>query len=256
VKQSVVTTLLVLGSLAAVGPAHAKELAGLKVCGSGGCKDVTEPALLRKAIGLAEIAGEPVQTATPPPAPFFRLEFIVKGDEAGAPSFLQHYVPSSGALTWRIGEGSWIWIDAGNRRALYDQAIAGVKPFGKPRFTGVLIDGKRVADPASYERLFRLGEATSDYPDDSDWVPIEFATRTPSPWSTDAPTIEYSPSENMLWRGGELINVPDSLASNLERRRSLNAATGDAFPWLLFGGLGGAAVVVPLALLLRRRRIR
>ena len=247
------TALGLLGSaLALVVPAHAKELASLKVCGASGCQTITEPTLLRKAIGLAEIQGEPVQISTPRPAPFFRLEFMVKGDEGSTPSFLQHYVPSTGAVTWRVGEGAWGWISAGQRRSLYDRATAGVQPFGRPSFTGVRIGGRPAADPASYALLLRLNEPSDDYPYESDWIPIEFGSATPSPWTTDAPTIEYSPSENILWRGTEFIAVPDDIAGQLEARKSLTAEPdADSFPWLaLLGGVGGAALVV------RRRSTR
>jgi hypothetical protein len=250
-------TLIALTLVALVWPGtvQAKELAALRVCGASGCKEVTDPALLRAAIHLAEIEDAPVTIRTPLPAPFFRLEFMVKGDEGGTPSFLQHYVPSSGAVTWRIGEGAWGWIRAGERRALYEQAIAGLKPFGKPTITRVSIDGKPAADPASYTRLFRLNRLTSDYPDDSDWIRIELGSKSPSPWSSHAPTIEYSPSEDILWRGTEFIKVPEALADRLEARKSLSGASDTgSFPWLaLFGGIGAASLVVPVALILRRR---
>ena len=257
-KRLTIIVLVVGSALALTSGAQAKELTSLKVCGASGCKHVKGQAFLRAAIGLAEIQGEPVTIRTPPPAPFFRLEFMVKGDEGTTPSFLQHYVPSTGAVTWRVGESAWGWIDAGERRPLYERAIAGLKPFAKPTITRVTIDGKPAVDPASYTRLLWLNRPTSDYPDDSDWVRIELGSETSSPWSTHASTIEYSPSENILWRGTEFIKVPEAIAERLEARKSLAVATkSGSFPWLaLIGGLGGASLAVPLALTLRRRRTR
>ena len=105
-KRLTLTGLVVGAMLVWASGAQAKELASLKVCGALGCKDFKGEAFLRDAIGLAEIQGEPVTIRTPRPAPFFRLEFRVRGDEGTTPSFLQHYVPSSGAVTWRVGEGA------------------------------------------------------------------------------------------------------------------------------------------------------
>jgi hypothetical protein len=257
-KWLTLTGLVAAAVLVWASGAQAKELASLKVCGASGCKEVKGEAFLRDAIGLAEIQGEPVTIRTPRPAPYFRLEFRVKGDEGSTPSFLQYYVPASRAVTWRVGEGAWGWIHAGARRPLYERAIAGVKPFARPAITRVTIGGKPAADPASYTRLFRLNRATSDYPDDSDWIRIELGSKRPSPWSTHASTIEYSPSEDILWRGTEFIKVPEAIAARLEARKSLAVGTeSDSFPWLpLVGGLGGASLLVPLALTLRRRRIR
>jgi hypothetical protein len=256
VKRLVLGGLIFAVALAA-SPAHAKELAALKVCGAAGCAVVTDQVLLRDAIGLAETQGEPASVATPPPAPFFRLEFIVKGDEGSTPSFLQHYVPAAGAVSWPVGEGLWNWVGAGERRPLYQQATAGVKPFAAPRFTGVTVDGKPATDPASYARLLRLTQVTDEYPEESDWVPVEFVSARPSPWSTHAPTIEYSPSADILWRGTERISVPDAIAGRLEARKSLRGAShSSSFPWLaLLGGVGGASLLIPAALIVRRRRL-
>jgi hypothetical protein len=256
--KRLITGFVAVCALAGSSAAQAKELASLKVCGASGCKEMSEPALLRAAISLAEIQGEPVTIHTPAPAPFLRLEFMVKGDEGSTPSFLQYYVPSRDAVTWRVGEGSWGWIRAGERRPLYEQATAGLKPFRKPTFTRVTIGGKPGVDPASYARLFQLNQPTSDYPYDSDWIRIELGSAKSSPWTTDAPTIEYSPSEQVLWRGTEFIKLPEAIAARLDARESLARATDDdSFPWpALFGGIGGAALVVPAALIFRRRRAR
>jgi hypothetical protein len=131
----------------------------------------------------------------------------------------------------------------------------GVTPFEAPRITRVEIAGKVARDPASYIRLFRLHSDTNDYPQDGDWRSIRVVTALPSPWSTPAATLEYSPSTDVLWRGSEFVEVPSRLASRLEARESLAGATTSSFPWAAFvGGIGAAAVVVPSAIFVRRRR--
>jgi hypothetical protein len=76
------------------------------------------------------------------------------------------------------------------------------------------------------------------------------------PRSTGAATLEYAPGTDTLWRGSEFVSVPPGMASRLEARESLAAvAHGGSFPWLaVLGGVGGAALMVPTALLVRRRR--
>ena len=74
------------------------------------------------------------------------------------------------------------------------------------------------------------------------WVDVKVETRRPSPWSSPAATLAYSPSTHVLWRGSEFVR--------------LYSSGEESFPWaVLFGGLGGAAVVLPAAFVARRRRM-
>jgi hypothetical protein len=236
--------------------AEAKELSSFMACGVAGCAETRDPALLRRLIHAVELQGEPVSTRTPSPAPFLRLEFQAKGDAGTSPAFSQYYVPSLGNLAIQTNPDAWTWVRAGRLQDLIDRVAAGVKPFPAPRIARVEIGGKVARDPASYSRLFRLGVPTDDYPDDGDWKDIRLETARPSPWSTGAATLAYSPSTDVLWRGSEFVKVPSRLAARLEARKSLaGATTASSFPWAAFlGGIGAAAVVVPAAFLVRRRR--
>jgi hypothetical protein len=146
-------------------------------------------------------------------------------------------------------------VQADSLRAVLDRLTAGSRPFGVPRIARVLVAGRPVDDPASYARLFSLRAATNDYPDDGDWRTVRIETAEPSPWTTGAATLEYSPSKNVLWRGAEFISVPDALADRIESRSSLTRPVEEgSFPWLvLAGGVGGAAIVLPVWLARRRR---
>jgi hypothetical protein len=237
--------------------AEAKELSAFKACGAEGCKDVTDRAVLRSLIRSVENQGEPISTRTPRPSPFFRLEFSVRGDEAGGPSFVQYYAPEAGRIAIETNPEAWTWVRAGSLRALFDRVTVGIKPFPRPVVSRVLIGGQSARDPASYTRLFSLDTATNDYPDNGDWVTISLQTAKPTPWSTGTATLEFSPSKNVLWRGSEFLKIPGGMATQLEKRQSLNeTASGTGFPWALAGGLGGAAIFVPAAFLFRRRRSR
>lgn len=249
---SLAAAMLVLAA-----PAEAKELASFKACGAAGCKEIKSPSLLRSLIKGVEAQGEPVTTRTPAPAPFFRLEFTAKGDEGSTPSFTQYYTRSPALVAMETNPGAWTWVKAGRLSSLFERVTAGVKPFAAPTISSVKIGGKPVADPRSYARLFALDSLTNDYPDNGDWTTIRLETAGASPWSTGAATLEYSPGKNVLWRGAEFVKVPSALASRLEQRKSLaSAPDAGSFPWLaLLGGVGGMAVVVPAAMLFRRKRM-
>src|SRR6185312_1801075 len=142
-------------------------------------------------------------------------------------------------------------------RPLMDRAALGVTPFAKPRISRVTIGGRPVQGPASYARLFTLQGKAESLPYEPDWRPIRIVTGLPCPWSSQAATLEYSPRKNVLWRSIQFVKVPNNLAERLEAGRSLDAPSGDSFPWvLILGGAGTAAVIVPGTLICRRREPR
>ena len=257
-QRAIALTLAVVAAFLAAGAAQAKELSSFRACGAAGCRETRDAALLRQLIHAVALQGDPVSARTPAPAPFLRLEFVARSDDGTSASWRQYYVSSLGRLAIETDPGRWSWVKAGSLRRLLGRVTAGVKPSPAPRITRVEIAGKVARDPASYTRLFRLQTQTDDYPDDPDWQTIRLATaRRPSPWSTQAATLEYSPSTDVLWRGSEFVKVPPALAARVEARKSVSGTTiSGSFPWAAFlGGIGAAAAVVPAAWLVRRRRI-
>jgi hypothetical protein len=243
--------LLALVVLAAVliwpAASQAKELSSFKACGASGCKEIKEPALLRTLIHTVEAQGEPVSVPTPQPAPFVRLEFRFKGEQnSPGPTFSQYYVPSRGRILLRTDPNAWAWVSAGDLRPVLARVIAGVTPYAKPTITSVTLLGKQLG-PAAHTRVYSVRPTTYSVPNEPDWVPVVVKTSRPSPWSKPAATLEYSPSKQVLWRGSEFVKLDGALDST----------ESESFPWaFLFGGLGGAAVVIPAALFARRRRTR
>jgi hypothetical protein len=253
-RRSLSLALLMLTALVWAGTAHAKELSSFKACGLSGCREVRDAALLRPLLRAVEAQGEPVSTRTPVPARFLRFEFSIKGDGA-SPSFVQYYVPSVGSVALESNPGTWTWVKAGALRPVFARVTKGVVPFATPKIARVEVGGKPARDPGSYRRLFLLSEPTDAYPDDGDWRTIRVTTKSPSPWSTSAATLEYSPSTDALWRGSQFVRVPPALAARLEAGKSLSGGGGEgSFPWAALLGVGAAAVVVPATLLVRRRR--
>jgi hypothetical protein len=255
--KALLVTLSAACALAVAAPAQAKELSAFKACGAAGCKTVKDTALMRKLIRTVEAQGNPVSVPTPAPAAYIRFEFWVRGDEAHGPSFVQYYAPSRGLVSLQTDPDAWTWVRPGDLGPLLDRATLGVTAFAKPRISRVTIGGKPVQGPASYARLFTLQGKAESLPDGPDWQPIRIVTGRAGPWSSNAATLEYSPSKNVLWRSIQFVNVPGTIANRLESRKSLNASSHRSFRRaLLLGGLGSAAVVVPGTLFYRRRRPR
>jgi hypothetical protein len=255
--KALVVTLSAACALAVAAPSQAKELSVFKACGATGCKTVKDTALLRKLIRSVEAQGNPVSVPIPAPTAYLRLEFWVRGDQAHGPSFVQYYAPSRGLVSLQTDPDAWTWVRAGELRPSLDRATLGVTPFARPRISRVTIGGKPAQGPASYARLFTLQGKAESLPDEPDWQPIRIVTGRAGPWSSHAATLEYSPTKNVLWRSIQFVKVPNDLATRLEAGRSLDAPSGDSFPWvLLLGGAGTAAVIVPGTFLYRRREPR
>jgi hypothetical protein len=247
--------LLGFATLAWAAPAQAKELSAFKVCGRSGCTSVTDRTVLTSLIRSIEAQREVVRVSTPAPAPFLRLEYWVRGDRTSGPSFVQYYVPSKGVAEVMTGPDSWTWVRPDAVSAVLRRVSRKGTPFRTPRILAVTVGGKTVRDPASYVSLFGPADKADIFPDEPDWQRIVVKTSAPSPWSTSAATLEYSKNTNVLWRGNDFVTVAADIASRIEARQSLTVPTGEAFPWaLLFGGLGGAAVIIPTTVLFRRRR--
>ena len=134
------------------------------------------------------------------------------------------------------------WVRAGDLRPLLDRATLGVTPFAKPRISRVTIGGRPVQGPASYVRLFTLQGKAESLPDEPDWQPIRIVTGRAGPWSSNAATLEYSPSKNVLWRSIQFVKVSrmTSLHGSKQGSRSMLRAE------TLFRGLCSSVEPGPL----------
>lgn len=244
VKRIPLVLALLAAALILPALARAKELSSFAACGAAGCTTVKDAASLRTLIRAVEAQGEPVSVPTPAPSPFLRLEFFVRGDQQAEPAFRQYYVPSRGVMLVQTDPNAWAWVSAASVRAVLDRIVKGVTPYPKPLVTAVTVRGKPLVD-ADSARLFSVRPTTYTVPNEPDWIDVKVRTPQPSPWSTTAATLAYSPSTHVLWRGSEFVKLPSSLDDSSQ----------DSFPWgFLFGGLGAAAIVVPAAVFARRRK--
>ncbi len=99
-------TPLVLLAVAAValGPAAsapAKEIASVKLCGAGGCRDVTDRAT------HAAVDGGPLASAPETASPFYRVKVRIKADGGRTvPGWSSLWVRAAGRL--QAGDGTWM----------------------------------------------------------------------------------------------------------------------------------------------------
>jgi hypothetical protein len=238
--------LVAVAALVWAAPAGAKELLGAQLCGPGGCVTERHSAVMHGPGGPFE--GELVTPAKP--GPWFR-GYLLAGDNGKVfGKLLFYYVPDAHQIVQpgRYGQTT-TWTRASAKLApMLDRLASRLKPYGAPRFTRVTVDGKNVADPQSYGRLWTAGTKVEGYPRGDDQRQVVFYTASPTPWS-DANYVVAYPSDRMLMRDGQLVSVPRAVSNALADRTSL--ATESSRPWLW------ALAIVPVAALagvpLRRR---
>ena len=238
-------------ALAAPPVAAAKELTKLQVCGASGCASITDRSTLRK---IGEGSNGETTAPTPRLQRYYRVTATIEAEHGG--QFTTFYLPAAN-LTRGINPGGYAqWFPASRE---YARAIAGlgVRPFPKPHARRVLIGGREAAGPATYARLLTLKAPEAPVSAATDWVTVSFRFTRPTPWSSDATTLEFSPSTGYLYRDGKTLDLPDGLASKIRARRSLSSDGGANVAYVFGGGLGGAAfLAVGAAVLTRRRRPR
>ena len=193
------------------------------------------------------------------PAPFYELRFTTHAGDEEYSQWTTWYVPSRtvARVRRRANEGvSWTRIDDPKLTALATR----VKPFPTPvRITAVTIGSRNVTeDPSSYLRLFSV-ESTGDARAAglADWEPIVFRANERRPrgrWLRSS--LFFSPSNGMLQRGIEIVELPIDMAADVRSGESLSGG-GSSFPWptVLFALLAAAAVLIAASMIrpLRRR---
>jgi hypothetical protein len=246
--------LVIAAALVLAAPATAKELSKAELCGPAGCIAVTDKDRLRNV----PFGGEEFAAAAPLQS-FHRLRLTVTEGEGGLEhSWTSYYVDRVAMMAWRNEGGTVTWTHVrGAAATLMKRLARRVEAFPAPTISATTVGGRTVsADPASYLALFEQTGGRLDYTTmPHDWVPIDFRSATPSPW-TDAPfELMYSPSTNALERATRHIVLPADLAADVEAARPLAPDGGTRLlPWLVLGGLVAALLLLAgLGALLRHR---
>ena len=132
------TTLLALALvLAAAGPAGAKELASVKVCGEQGCRTTSAKGQDGRFLDGGAITSPPTGRA-----PFYRVTFrmaIPESASADEPTWTVLYVPSKGVIrSPDDGRGTAQWLEMRpDQRAAYATAARGLEPLPADALPGV-----------------------------------------------------------------------------------------------------------------------
>jgi hypothetical protein len=243
--------LFLLGALALVPAALAKEPKQATVCGPDGCATTTDGRALTSFVTRSD-TGPP-----PPPGAYYRMTVTidVPPDAGSAPTFDWWYVPSANMVyrTGIFGEGQENWVrPTPAAAALLERTVRDLAPFPTPEPTRVVVGGRTVDDPASYLRLFTQGSVGHRIPSAGDWQTIRFFGPN-SPWTDGSLALSYSKHDGLLLRGGEVITLPTSLVDRIAAGSSLGG-TGRTLPWTLLAAVAVALALVASGLLALRRR--
>jgi hypothetical protein len=247
--KRLVFVFALLALLAAPGPAMAKGPTTATLCGPEGCK----------SLGNAQqLGGFPDSGPTgeiPAPAPYYELRFKTQAGEEEH-KWTTWYVPTAHLLaSFDEREGVyWMQMDDPKLSALTRR----VKPFPTPEITGVTIGSRSVTDNAvSYLRLFTVESTGDAVPQGlADWEPIVFRGQRMTPWTRPQSGMFFSPSNGILQRGIELVELPSGMSADIRAGDPLAGGGGSSFPWrtVLFALLAAALLVAASMIRPLRRR--
>jgi hypothetical protein len=251
--KTLVVAVACLVVLALPATAAAKAIKSVTVCGASGCRTIHDPPQ-KIASG-----GDGVPDAAPAVAPYYTVR-LTAGEPGAFESWEIFYVPEPAFLGLRAEDGRAVFerLD-GAALPLIRTAARAVEPFPAPTITRVTVEGRPVADPASYARLLTIEGEESTIAPPGDFVPIVFHASRPSPW-TDLRYLMFSPSSGTLERSIRLIALPDALATAVASGATLDGrdATGGGRGWddriVVVSVLAAAFVLVAAAWLAVRRQ--
>lgn len=243
--------VLVLAVLAVPAPAAAKEVAGVEVCGSDGCNSLGGPG---SNLTNFPTGGDPAPGVGP--APYYTVRFQMMAEGETMDGWQAFYVPSAKLMASEGENGGtqWMATDA----AALDKAAAGIKPFSSPEIKEVLIGSRRVTEnPQSYLRLFTVKSTGDAVPQGlADWEPIIFRGERETPWTMPQSGMFFSPSNGILQRGIEMVELPGGMSADIRAGDSLTGG-GSSFPWrpVFFAILAAVALLIAASMIrpLRRR---
>ena len=237
--------------------AAAKEVSALRVCGSSGCAQLTDKALLAR---IGEGSDGATRAPAPQLQPYYRLAYTVSAapgenfDGGKTQStFTSWYVPGA-HVTQSVDEAGYIvWYPV--TRPFADalaKLTANLRPYGAPKLSSVRVDGREVRRPQSYARLLVRGDAT-DPVAATDWRSVVFYSTRPSPWTRGGILMDVSPSKHALHRGGLYVKLPGRVTSAAAAARPL-PGSGGSFPWSYLALVLALAAAVAVALVVTRAK--
>lgn len=245
------SVILFVAFLGFVGPAHAKSLTGIEVCGESDCASMAMSGFDRPPFDEASAGQLP-----PSVGPFYRIVFEVEGNRET--TWRVYYEPRSGLGAVPTESGSTMWLRFDDELAPIAKRLAQrVSPFPTPPVESVTIGGRAVeGDPNSYLPLF-AGSNRNDRPLTHNTVPIRIDASLRNPW-TEEPLLRYYPEENIVQLSpGAFVRLDPDLAADVEAARELGS-DGRGVPWAAVAGVIAAAMLAAVAIAWwpRRRLMR
>ena len=251
--RTFVLALTALASLTLPSLAAAKEVVRAEVCGASGCTTIRDRPTLEAVVRPGEAR------PAPPASSFFTVTAIARDGSREHPIAFS-YDPAS-RLVRGVPGSPWYAVAASAAAALA-AATEGIEPFPMPELAAVEVNGRRVTSGLEpYARLLELPTSPRALPDTTDWILIDVEAKRPNPWTDGANDLVFSPSNDLVQRGGAVLRVPSELAATIQRAASPEAAATreparpERFPWLPAGmALAAVAALVVAAVALVRRR--
>jgi len=198
---------------------------GFRLCGASGCAPLTGNDAESVAVSLFYGAGIQLVGPTSLPADFYvlRWRFPNQREDSG------YFVPGSrvvrlfgsalGGSTSSDLSVSWLRPSPAALQVL-DRLSRGVRPLPAPTVRRVTVGGRPVRDPASYVRLWAVGNpALPNHP--GGWLRIRVTTVAPSPWSDPLTDLRVARRGGWLYRDGTFFRVPAKFAARVRARLSL-----------------------------------
>jgi hypothetical protein len=133
--------LTVVAALALAGPASAKEVAKVKVCGTSGCHETSDKHKIAGIGGGGTNAGPPTSRSS-----FYKVTLTIRAEKNYHDSFTISYLPSQQLMRNAGGPDgvpTWFTVDA-KTAALYDSLASGLQAFPASRLPKISAPAARV----------------------------------------------------------------------------------------------------------------
>jgi hypothetical protein len=238
-KKFALVAVAASGLLALAGPAQAKEIGSLKVCGANGCNTFTDREALRGWEQSGAGSSQPAAAAQR----YYTVELGFTDGETIIHRESAYWLPDGALFRFRSTSDSSWWSVAESQTAMYEKAAAGVEAF-TPTLSRVKVKGRIARDPNSYLKL--LGNLKYATLGKAKLHPIRITLTSPSanPWVNGTVILGYDAKQRLLIRPDGYFRLPAALGKLVLARASLNTKTSGSGGGndVLLAGLGIGAV--------------
>jgi hypothetical protein len=207
--------ILIVGALALVGlslqTGSAWAKGPVQICGANACARLGSEA--DSAVGFWSQNGRP-RVSPAAPGPFFSIRFA---EMPGSP--LAYWIPNANVL--RVGYERALWVRPSIAEAQTLHSLTkGLQPKSPPRSVTVGVNVEPVEGDLSYLRLYTIGTVTQNAANSGGWLKL-LIFGTPTPWTDGRNFIWISRRGSFLRRDGQIVAIPDAIATRVRARLPL-----------------------------------